>query len=368
MSADAEAGDFLLVMEQSGAKVARLRPAALAAETWPHVQSQLRRLLDTSPGGMVVDCRALPAESADTVGPLLYELLVQGRRRSSRIDVAAVGRADQSTGNGGTLLLPPRFETVEVAVATLDARRGEAIPVKLRSGQVSDDVVLIGPRRYHFWHTFIGQSLLTFVVLGFTGTLVAYSAVVSFRSTALPMRRIGMRELDPDVALRGRVLSIQGATGTADGGAVVIAWPDKLPVAKFRLTEEDLFGSRILPQERDLLLARVDDDGHYYLYRNPSPEGRGTLSNFLVLAVSKNLRRSESPPETDLERLAQYFVEPAKLLGDREYELQLVLLSGNEAADHTFLLRPRTGRDAPPAADTDDDAAQQPTDDRELPK
>src|SRR5262245_24685381 len=91
MSAQGESSGFLMSSRRSGVVVVRLTGRAIEAPIWQQARSQLRALLRGSTAGMVVDCRELPVGAAATVAPVLYELMVAGRRRVPRIEVGAVG-------------------------------------------------------------------------------------------------------------------------------------------------------------------------------------------------------------------------------------------------------------------------------------
>ena len=84
-------GEAFVVERHGGAQVVSLSAPALAKDQWRAVRLRIRRLLFESTQGLVVDCRSLPAGSSVLVTPLLYELLLAGRQKHPRIEVAAVG-------------------------------------------------------------------------------------------------------------------------------------------------------------------------------------------------------------------------------------------------------------------------------------
>jgi len=206
------------------------------------------------------------------------------------------------------------------------------------SGQISDDSAGRSRHSLGFSDTWFGKILLTVVVFGLTGALVAYSVMASFHAPPT-VRRIQSSDRDNSIALSGRVL----CTNQPDAGAVVVAWPDSLPTPKYHLTADEAFESRIPGDQTHLSLSRADNEGRYTLHREQPVQGRGTSSYFFVLAISNGLHRKSPPRDDDLQRLTTYFSEPLKLLGDREYELQLVLLEANVSTEQSFLL---SGSDA----------------------
>ena len=123
MSEAAVNGNPLSVSDHAGKAVARLGFNALKPEEFSDVKMRLRDLVLNLPDGIVIDCRELPAGAMEQVGPLLYDLLVLGRRQIPRVEISVVGDADQSTGDSKTFISPQRFETLEAALAWLGSRR-----------------------------------------------------------------------------------------------------------------------------------------------------------------------------------------------------------------------------------------------------
>src|SRR5262249_3349629 len=108
MNTPAGRDDVLTAAHESGVTIARLTIAALEASRWPEARIRLLSLLEDSPKALIVDCRDLPSGAADTVAPILYEMLINCRRRTPVIELVAVGKPAQSIGASSAFLLPPR--------------------------------------------------------------------------------------------------------------------------------------------------------------------------------------------------------------------------------------------------------------------
>src|SRR5262245_17782437 len=97
------------ISDNAGVRVVKICDQALEASI-ELVREQLTSIVEDS-RGVVVDCRELPASACDVIAPLLYELLLAGRRHNPRVEVSVVGRPEQTIGTGSAVLMPPRFET-----------------------------------------------------------------------------------------------------------------------------------------------------------------------------------------------------------------------------------------------------------------
>lgn len=334
MSAHAEPDGLVVLSELSGMTVVRLMPGAVDAAAWPGVRAQVKRLLHESPAGIAVDCRALSAGATAVVAPLLYELLVAGRRRVPRIEVCAVGKPEQTTGISSAFLLPPRFPTVEAAAAALQTRRTSGVPVKFAHGQGSEKPLIFRPTRPSFGQTFLGQIALTLLVFGFTIGIVAYSAAKSFSQPVVP-RRIDTIERGGRIVLQGKVKYATGRALSADSSAIVLAWPAGRPAAKFKLTGAHVFGSSSLPVLPALVIAATDAEGQYAIKQVQLPE---SAAPYHFLVISNHAHRKEAAPAADLDKLAAFFVDPHELLDDRQFVLQSFFLDANVTKDQDFIV------------------------------
>jgi hypothetical protein len=334
MMNDVESAEkFVVTSQQSGVVVAHLAPLATKESLWPKVRTQLTALVGESPLGLIVDCRALPEAAAKIVAPMLYELLVASRRRAPRIEVCAVGRLDQSIGEGSAFLLPPRYETIEEALNALTVGRPSPIPLKRLRNVVSDEPLQWDRPRPSFWHSFAGQIVLTCLVIGFAGGLVVFSARASF-SKPVPMRRRGTAERDTRIVIQGAVQRFKGRRLIADPGAIVLAWPATKSATKFKLTAAQLFETSELPVLPSLVIVQSTDEGRYAIHFAQLPR---PVASYHFLAISKDIFSDEPPKQPVLDALAEYFEDPQKLLSDRRHVVQELFVDVNVTRDQNFV-------------------------------
>ncbi len=333
---DHQRQEALSVVEQGGLSVVRLASTALADDQWPSVRVKLRRLLCESPQGLVLDCRQLPSGASSLVAPLLYELLLSGRQRHPRIEVSAVGNEKQTVGSGSAFLLPPRFETIEAAAASVQRRLGPqgALPVKFARGSLSQEAIFVENHRHSFFQTGPGQVLLIVLVVGFTAGLIAYSASLSFAKVR-PPRRLGARDADDRAVLQGNVRFLEGKMLNPDAGATLLFWPQGRQGAKLSLTAAELLDAAQPPRLESLVVVPVNSVG---AYRLEAEQLALPASLYNILAISKHLKRDDPPHTDDLQTLAEQFHAPEKLLEDRQYMIRAVFLDANVTKDMDFIL------------------------------
>jgi hypothetical protein len=340
------APEFVTVIStDSGAMVVHLTPGCLESSSWITTRARLKGIVSESPAGVLIDCRALPSGASDIVAPLLYDLLVLGRRQEPRIELGAVGRPDQSTGSGSAFLLPPRFESIEAAAASLAVRQTGAAPVKFARSPVSDEPIQWDRPRPAVWETPLGQMGLAVLVIGFTAGIVVYSAMASFAPPVMPRRS---RDVDVDerLAVQGSIRSAQGKSQNHDPSAVVLAWPVGPSASKMKLTSTQVFDVANPPDLPPLVFAPAAADGRYSIHVRQLAK---PSAPYYVLAISNQLRRTGPPPEMDLNKLAEFFEDSRQLLGDHQYVLEELYVDANVTKDKDLVfLASQTTADATP--------------------
>ncbi len=336
MKHQTESEESLVAREDHGVKLAKLLPAALREDQWPEVRSLIKQLLNESPHGLVLDCRQLPAGSSELVAPLLYELLMAGRQRQPRIDISAVGEPEQTIGDGSAFLLPPRFETIEAAAASVQRRGGPtaAGPVKFAGRSVSEKALITGDYRPGFFQTAAGQILLALIVLTTTSGLIAYSARASFGKAQLP-RRVSLPDQEVRVAVRGKVQFLEGKQLNPDADALLLVWPQMRRGSKISLAAPLLQAAGESPRFESLIIVPVNSAGSYSLDARQLPL---PASLYCMLAISKHTQRATLPDTDDLKRLAEHFESPEQLLHDRQYLLRSIFLDAHVTKDIDFVL------------------------------
>lgn len=333
MSTSEDAESFVAVSQHSGAVVARLASFAVESAAWPKAQERLKSLLLEASAPVVIDCRDLRQGASEIVAPLLYDLLVAGRRQAPRVEIGVVGKPEQSIGASSAFLLPTRFETIEQAVEALTERRTTRVPLKISPDNVADNISEWDRPRFSFWQSASGQILLTILVAGLTFGLVGYSASVSFSKPTLP-RRHGTEERDARIVIQGNVQRAEGRALSPDHGAVVLAWPNTPPVPKFKLTAAQLFDVPELPVLASLVIVQTTGEGRYAIHQAQLPQ---PTASYRFLAISKTAIRDEPPDQSTLTALEQFFEDPRQLLGDRRYASQELFVDVNVTKDQNFV-------------------------------
>ena len=198
--------------------------------------------------------------------------------------------------------------------------------------------------------------MLVLLVLGFTGTVVAYSAINSFSTPQ--WRRAALTPTQPGAAVFGDVVYMEDENVKQDGGAAVLLWPVGSPPVKFDVTENQLFGNLSPRMLRPLVFAPVADDGRYVVSRT---QLMGTVeSQFYILAISKHFERETPIADGDVSVLRQYFTDVEHLLGKRYYSLNRTMLGTGTVNELSFRFNDATPQfdsagslqTKPPQADT----------------
>jgi hypothetical protein len=333
MNSHLESGEHLVLFEQGGATVARVLQSALSDDALHGVRERLTERLHHARRALIIDCRDLPSGAAEQIGPLLYDLMVTARRRSPRVELCVVGAADQSTGDGKTLLMPSRFETVETAGESLGERPTGNVPVRFATGQSSQEPFTPLPAGNQWLQSPLGQIVLATLVIGLIGSLVTYSALASFRTPVIPRRR---SDLEARVAIHGRVKAARGQAMREDPSAVVLAWPAYVPKAKYQVQSELLFRPQPMSSEPAVLVTRVNQAGQFAFARGELTGAAG--ADYHLLVISEQILRKEAPAAEDLRKLAQYLDDPASLLRERQYQLLIVSTGSQTAAEQNVVL------------------------------